>query len=57
MRNVISTTMREDGVLEIYYGNAILCEIENGKNDENFIDDVLDGMGYIWNDDGSITKK
>ena len=57
MKNVISTNLREDGVLEIYYGDAILCEIEDGKNDEDFIEDVLDGMGYVWNNDGSITKK
>lgn len=52
---VVSTNLREDGTLEIFVGDAILATIENGKEDENFIEDVLYGMGYIWNEDGTIT--
>lgn len=51
---VVSTNLREDGTLEIFVGNAILATIENGKEDEDFIEDVLYGMGYIWNEDGTI---
>ena len=51
---VVSTNLREDGTLEIFVGNAILATIENGKEDEDFIEDVLYGMGYIWNEDGLL---
>ena len=51
---VVSTNLREDGTLEIFVGNAILATIENGKEDDDFIEDVLYGMGYIWNEDGTI---
>ena len=53
----VNTNLREDGTLEIYVGNTLLATIENGRKDEKFIEDVLDGMGYIWNKDGTISRK
>lgn len=53
----VNTNLREDGTLEIYVGNTLLATIENGRKDEKFIEDVLDDMGYIWNKDGTISRK
>ena len=53
----VNTNLREDGTLEIYVGNTLLATIENGRKDEKFVEDVLDGMGYIWNQDGTISRK
>lgn len=33
----IQTNLKEDGTLEIYLGNSILCKIENGENSEDFV--------------------
>lgn len=52
---VINTNLREDGVLEIYHGNQLLCCVSDGRNDEDFVEDVLYGLGYQWNQDGTIT--
>ena len=52
----INTYINEKCVLMIFYGNALIAEIENGKQDEKFIEDILFDMGYIWNNDGSISK-
>lgn len=54
--NIISTNLKEDGTLEIYCDNTLLAEIENGTNSEEFIENVLYGMGYKWNSDGTIEK-
>lgn len=56
MAEVINTTLTEDGTLEIYLGNRLLATIEDGSTDEDFIEDVLYGMGYKWNQDGTVTK-
>ena len=49
--------MREiDGVLEIYLGNRLFVEVDDGKNTEKFVEDVLYGMGYYWLHDGTIRK-
>jgi hypothetical protein len=56
-KEVISTTLTDEGVLKIFLGNSILAEIEDGKNTESFIKDTLHGMGYIWNKDGTVSKK
>jgi hypothetical protein len=56
MKKIISTNLREDGVLEIFIGNEILAEIIDGKQTEEFIEEILNGMGYKWNDDGTITS-
>ena len=53
----VNTNLREDGTLEIYVGNTLLATIEDGRKDEKFIEEVLDGMGYIWNKDGTISRK
>lgn len=56
-KKVINTHIRElDGVLEIYHGNELLATVEDGKNTEKFVEYVLFGMGYNWNEDGTISK-
>ena len=56
-KKVINTHIRElDGVLEIYHGNELLATVKDGKNTERFVEDVLFGMGYNWNEDGTISK-
>ena len=49
----ISYTMNGDTLL-IYADNNILAEISDGKETEEFVDEILCGMGYFWNADGSI---
>ena len=56
VENIISTNLREDRTLEIYYGNELMCTIEDGREDEDFVEDILFGMGYQWNEDGTITQ-
>lgn len=57
MKHIISTNLREDGTLEIYLGNSLLVEISNGELTEEFVEEILNGMGYTWNEDGTITKE
>lgn len=52
----INTNLREDGTLEIFLGNALLAEIADGSTQEDFVEEVLDKMGFIWHPDGTITK-
>lgn len=54
MKNVVSTNLREDGTLQIFVGNALLAEISDGVNEEWFIEDVINGLGYQWNSDGTL---
>lgn len=55
--NLINTNVREDGTLEIYCGDMILCTISDcSSRDEKFIEDVLEGLGYRWNEDGTISE-
>lgn len=54
---MINTNIRPDGTLEIFDENNLLAEISEGRDDEEFIEDVLSGMGYMWNKDGSVTKE
>lgn len=55
MREVISTNIRADGTLEIYLGNRLFVEVADGRdNDEEFVEDILYGMGYEWLEDGTI---
>lgn len=56
MEDIISTNLREDGVLEIHCGDELLCTIQDGKDEEDFVEDILYGMGYYWNEDGTITQ-
>jgi hypothetical protein len=53
---VINTNLRENGVLEIYHGNKLLCCVGDGTNDETFVENILYGLGYQWNEDGTITR-
>ena len=53
--NTINTNIRKDGTLEIYLGQSLLAEIANGKDTEEFVEEILYDMGYIWNEDGTIT--
>jgi hypothetical protein len=55
-KEIINTHIKDDGTLQIFIGNAILAEISNGKNDKDFIENVLNDMGYKWNDDGTISE-
>ena len=57
MKKVINTNLRADGTLEIYLGNLLLAEITDGEQTEEFIEEILNGMGYIWNEDGTITRE
>lgn len=54
MKEVISTNLRADGTLAIYLGDRLFVEVEDGRNTEEFISDVLYGMGYEWLLDGTI---
>ena len=53
----INTNIRPDGTLEIYLGDKILAEISDGTDNEEFIAEILYDMGYIWNEDGTITER
>lgn len=56
-KKVINTHIRGlDNVLEIYHGNELFAPVKDGKNTESFVEDVLFGMGYNWNEDGTISK-
>ena len=57
MKKVINTNLRADGTLEIYLGNLLLAEITDGEQTEEFIEEILNGLGYIWNEDGTITRE
>lgn len=53
----ISTNIRPDGTLEIYRGgNKIIAEIEDGREDKDFVDEVLTGMGYFVMDSKKLRK-
>jgi hypothetical protein len=52
--NVINTNLKEDNTLEIYYGNMLLCCVNNGSTNEDFIEDILYGMGYHGKQDGTL---
>ena len=56
MKEIVNTVLRTDGVLEIYVGNRLFVEIEDGRSDEAFIEDVLYDMGYGWVVYGTIRK-
>jgi hypothetical protein len=53
---LISRNKKDNGNLEIYLGDYLLATIENGDDDEKFVEDVLYGMGYVWNEDGTVIK-
>lgn len=55
MNLIISTNLKDSGDLEIFLGNAILCTISDGREDVDFVEDILYGLGYKWNQDGTIT--
>ena len=57
MKEIVNTVLRTDGVLEIYVGNRLFVEVEDGRSDEDFIEDVIFGMGYDWLHDGTIKKR
>lgn len=43
--------------LKIYVGDSLLAEVENGEFSEEFVADVLDGLGYKWLPDGTIERE
>lgn len=57
MKESVNTILRTDGVLEIYVGNRLLVEVADGRSDEDFIEDVLYGLGYYWLHDGTIVQR
>lgn len=57
MKEIVNTILRTDGVLEIYVGDRLFVEVEDGRSDEEFIEDVIYGMGYDWLEDGTIRKR
>jgi hypothetical protein len=57
MKEIVNTILRTDGVLEIYVGNRLFVEVEDGRSDKDFIEDVLYGMGYDWLEDGTIRPR
>lgn len=57
MKETVNTILRADGVLEIYVGNRLFVEVENGRSNEDFVEDIIYGMGYDWLHDGTIRKR
>lgn len=57
MKEIVNTILRTDGVLEIYVGNRLFVEVEDGRSDADFIEDIIYGMGYDWLHDGTIKKR
>lgn len=57
MKEIVNTVLRTDGVLEIYVGNRLFVEVEDGRSDKDFIEDVLYSMGYDWLEDGTICPR
>ena len=57
MKEVVNTNLKDDGTLEIYVGNRLFAEIEDGRDDDEFVGDIIDSMGYEWMMDGTIRKK
>lgn len=53
---MISRHINPNGELEIYSDNRLLATVTDGIDTDEFVEDILFGMGYIWNNDGSITK-
>jgi hypothetical protein len=51
---VISYNVDDNSTLHIYLGNAILATVEDGREDEDFVEDILYDMGYIWYEDGKV---
>ena len=61
MINKVNYILGDDGMLTIYLGYRVLAEIseckcESEKELEDLVEDVLLGMGYKWNMDGSVEE-
>ena len=55
MQETISTHLREiDGVLEIYLGNRLFVEVNDGKHTEKFVEDVLRDVVLLLRNDDKI---
>ena len=54
MDGIINRHLREDGTLEIYIGNRLFVEVEDGRDDEEFVAEVIHDMGYEWLPNGRI---
>ena len=54
MDGIINWCLREDRTLEIYTGNRLFVEVEDGRSDVEFVEDIIHGMGYEWLPNGRI---
>ena len=54
MKDIINTCIREDGTLEIYIGNSLFIEVADGRDDEDFVVEIIHDMGYEWLPNGRI---
>ena len=53
---MVSRHINAKGELEIYLDDCLLATIADGKDTEEFVADVLYGMGYVWNEDGTVSR-
>lgn len=51
---IINYNVDDKNVLKIYLGDQLLATIEDGREDEDFVEDILYDMGYIWYEDGKV---
>ena len=57
----VNYSVDDNGVLHIFLGNKSMADVEDcgGMDDHHLLElvaDTLVGMGYDWNDDGTISK-
>jgi predicted nuclease of predicted toxin-antitoxin system len=59
---MINYNVDKKGILKVYLDNKILFEVSecancSNKDIEMIIEEELNSMGYIWEQDNTITKK
>jgi hypothetical protein len=57
MKLTVNTHMGADGILKIYLGNRLFVEVADGRRDEDFVEEIINSMGYDWLPDGTIRKQ
>lgn len=55
MDEIINCCLTADRTLNIFIGDQLIATVEDGRADEDFVEDILYGMGYHWNQDGTIS--